>query len=84
MRQTQLHSSREDRAVIGGIRTRRVHQSREVNRAHVLASLDRGIPQAQITAVLGRGRTAVRRTRRAESSWRCSTLRDRHWPSRRG
>lgn len=77
MRQTELHLTEEDRAVIEGIRTKGLHQSREVNRAHVLASLDQGIPEVQIRAVLGMGRTAVRRTCRAESTWPCSTLRDR-------
>jgi transposase len=65
MRQTELHLSEEDRATINGIRTKGRHQAREVNRAHVLASLDQGIPEAQIMAVLGIGRTAVWRTRAA-------------------
>lgn len=65
MRQTELHLTDEDRAAIDGIRTKGLHQSREVNRAHVLASLDQGVPQAQIMAVLGIGRTAVWRTRAA-------------------
>ncbi|WP_284415716.1 helix-turn-helix domain-containing protein [Acidovorax sp. SUPP3334] len=38
---------------------------REVNRAHVLSCLDRGIPEAQILAVLGIGRTSLWRTRSA-------------------
>ncbi len=65
MRQTELHLTEEDRAVIEGVRTKGLHQAREVNRAHVLAGLDRGIPEAQIMAVLGMGRTAVWRTRAA-------------------
>jgi transposase len=65
MRQTELHLSEEDRAEINSIRTKGLHQAREVNRAHVLASLDQGISQAQIMAVLGIGRTAVWRTRAA-------------------
>jgi transposase len=65
MRQTPLHLTPADRAVIDGIRTKGVHSSREVNRAHVLASLDQGIPEAQIMAVLGIGRTAVWRIRAA-------------------
>lgn len=62
MRQTELHLSEEDRSIVDGIRARGVHQSREVNRAHVLSCLDRGIPPSQIMAVLGIGRTAVWRT----------------------
>ena len=65
MRQTELHLSEEDRSVVEGIRAKGLHQSREVNRAHVLSCLDRGIPEAQIMAVLGIGRTAVWRTRAA-------------------
>jgi hypothetical protein len=65
MRQTELNLSEEDRSVIEAIRSKGLHQAREVNRAHVLSSLDRGIPEAQIMAVLGVGRTAVWRARAA-------------------
>lgn len=65
MRQTELRLTEEDRALIDGIRSKGLHQAREVNRAHVLASLDQGIPEAQIMAVLGIGRTALWRARAA-------------------
>ena len=65
MRQTPLSLSEEDRSVIEEIRSKGLHQAREVNRAHVLSCLDRGIPEAQIIAVLGIGRTAVWRARAA-------------------
>ena len=65
MRQTELKLSKEDRSVLEGIRSKGLHQAREVNRAHVLSCLDRDIPEAQIMAVLGVGRTAVWRTRAA-------------------
>ena len=65
MRQTELHLSEEDRSTIEAIRSKGVHQSREVNRAHVLSCLDRGVPESQIMAVLGIGRTAVWRARAA-------------------
>ena len=65
MRQTELKLSKEDRSVLEGIRSKGLHQAREVNRAHVLSCLDRDIPEAQIMAVLGIGRTAVWRTRAA-------------------
>lgn len=65
MRQTELHLTDEDRSVVEEIRSKGVHSSREINRAHVLSCLDRGIPEAQIMAVLGMGRTAVWRTRAA-------------------
>jgi transposase len=65
MRQTELHLSEEARSIIDGIRAKGLHQSREVNRAHILSSLDRGVPESQIMDVLGVGRTAVWRTRAA-------------------
>lgn len=65
MRQTELHLSEEARSIIEGIRAKGLHQSREVNRAHILSSLDRGVPESQIMDVLGVGRTAVWRTRAA-------------------
>ena len=65
MRQTELKLSEEDRSTIEGVRSKGLHQAREVNRAHVLSCLDRGIPETQIMAVLGIGRTAVWRARAA-------------------
>ena len=65
MRQTELHLSDVDRAAIDEIRSKGLHHSREVNRAHMLAALDRGVPEAQVLAVLGVGRTALWRTRAA-------------------
>jgi hypothetical protein len=65
MRRTELHLSKTDRAIVEEVRSQGVHHSREVNRAHVLAALDRGVPQEHILAVLGVGRTALWRTRAA-------------------
>ena len=65
MRQTELNLSEEDRSVIEEIRSKGLHQAREVNRAHVLSCLDRGVPESQIMSVLGIGRTAVWRARAA-------------------
>jgi Homeodomain-like domain len=65
MRQTELHLTEEDRSVIEEIRSKGLHHARQVNRAHVLSCLDRGVPEAQIMAVLGVGRTSVWRTRAA-------------------
>ena len=65
MRQTELNLTDEDRSVIHEIRSKGVHSSRGVNRAHVLSSLDRGVPERQIMEVLGMGRTAVWRARAA-------------------
>lgn len=65
MRQTELDLTDEDRLVVEKIRSKGLHHSREVNRAHILSALDRGVPEAQIMAVLGVGRTAVWRARAA-------------------
>ena len=65
MRQTDLNLSLEDISAIDEIRGKGLHLAREVNRAHVLSCLNRGVPEAQIMAVLGIGRTALWRTRAA-------------------
>jgi len=65
MKQTELHLTDADRFIVEEIRSKGLHRSREVNRAHVLSCLDRGVPEAQILAVLGMGRTALWRTRLA-------------------
>lgn len=65
MRQTELHLTEQDRMMIDQIRGKGMHHSREVNRAHALSCLDRGIPEAQIMSVLGIGRTALWRARLA-------------------
>jgi transposase len=65
MRQTELNLSEEDRSIVEEIRSKGLHQAREVNRAHVLSCLDRCVPESQIMAVLGMGRTAVWRARAA-------------------
>lgn len=65
MRQTELRLTDVDRLAVDEIRSKGVHHSRELNRAHALSCLDRGIPEAQILDVLGMGRTALWRTRSA-------------------
>lgn len=65
MRQIELQLTPADRAAVEEIRSKGVHHAREVNRAHVLWCLDRGLPEAQILEVLGVGRTALWRTRAA-------------------
>ena len=65
MRQTELNLSEKDRSIIEVIRSKGVHQAREVDRAHVLSCLDRDIPESQIMAVLEIGRTAVWHARAA-------------------
>lgn len=65
MRQTELRLSEEDRQLIGVFRSKGMRNVREINRAHILSCLDRGISESQIMAVLGVGRTAIWRTRAA-------------------
>jgi len=65
MRQTELHLSTKDRELIESYRTKGMRHAREVNRAHILSALDRGVSQAQIMAVLGVGPMVIWRTRAA-------------------
>ena len=65
MRQTELNLNAKDRKLISPYRARGLRPAREVNRAHILLALDRGVPEAQIMAVLGVGRMVIWRTRTA-------------------
>ena len=60
-----LFRSEEDRELIESYRAKGLHQAREVNRAHILSALDRGISEALIMEVLCVGRTVIWRTRAA-------------------
>jgi len=65
MRQTELKLSKTDRKALEDLRGKGLHMAREINRAHILAALDRQVPEQQIMVVLGVGRTAIWRTRAA-------------------
>lgn len=65
MRQTDLRLTSQARERIEEVRSKGLHQAREVNRAHILAALDRRIPEAQIAEILGVGRKMIWRTRAA-------------------
>ena len=65
MRQTELHVTATDRRKLGAFRSKGQHLAREINGAHILAALDRKVPEAQIMQVLGVGRTGIWRTRSA-------------------
>jgi DNA-binding transcriptional LysR family regulator len=65
MRQTDLSLNKRDRRVVDEFRAKGLHMAREFNRAHILAALDRRVPERQIMDVLNVGRTAVWRTRAA-------------------
>ena len=65
MRQTELHLTAKDRELIELYRTKGLRNVREVNRAHILSALDRGVAQADIMAVLSVGAMVIWRTRAA-------------------
>jgi hypothetical protein len=65
MRQTQLSLNKRDRRIVDEFRSKGLHMAREFNRAHILAALDRQMPEHLIMEVLNVGRTAVWRTRAA-------------------
>ena len=65
MRQTELSLNKRDRRIVDEFRSKGLHMAREFNRAHILAALDRKMPEQLIMEVLNVGRTAVWRTRAA-------------------
>lgn len=65
MRQTELRLSKQERKAVDAFRSKGAHMAREFNRAHILAALDRKVPEREIMEVLGMGRTAIWRTRAA-------------------
>jgi transposase len=65
MRQTELSLNKRERRIVNEFRSKGLHMAREFNRAHILAALDRQVPERQIMEVLNVGRTAVWRTRAA-------------------
>jgi len=65
MRRTELSLKAADRRAVDVVRGSGLHLAREVNRAHILAALDRGMSDVQISEVLGVERTAIWRTRSA-------------------
>ena len=65
MRQTELRLTAKDRELIESYRTKGLYHAREVNRAHILSALDRGVSQSEIMAVLGVSPMVIWRTRAA-------------------
>jgi hypothetical protein len=59
MRQTELHLRPADRQILQDFRIKGQHAAREANRAHILLALDKKLPEAIITAVLGVTRSVV-------------------------
>src|SRR5690242_18724317 len=64
-RQTELRLSKQERSVVQAFLSKGTHMAREFNRAHILAALDRSVPERQIIDALSVGRTAIWRTRAA-------------------
>ncbi len=65
MRQAELRLKKQERNTLDAFRSKGAHMARELNRAHILAALDRKVPERDIMEVLGVGRTAIWRTRTA-------------------
>ena len=65
MHQTELSFSQQDRRTVDEFRANGLYRARELNRAHILAALDRKIPEPVLMQVLSVGRTAIWRTRAA-------------------
>jgi len=55
MRQTELRLRKQDRAAVEGFLSQNELMARKFNRAHILAALDRKIPESVIMEVLGVG-----------------------------
>ena len=54
-----------ERQAVDTLRSKGLHPAREVNRAHILAALDDGMPDEQISQVLGVSRAVIWRARSA-------------------
>jgi len=65
MKQTELRLAPADRTILRVLRSKGLRSARELNRAHLLAALDRQVPEAHVLAVLGVSRSTVWRTRAA-------------------
>ena len=66
MRQISVRLTSKERQRVQAFRSKGMQPSaREVNRAHILAALDQGISDEQISQVLGVERTVIWRTRSA-------------------
>jgi transposase len=65
MRRIQVHLPPADRRAVQTFRSKGFHGARTVTRAHILAALDRGLPDEQIQQVLGVSRMVIWRARSA-------------------
>jgi transposase len=65
MRRIPVELSAAERQAVEALRFKGAHLARAVNRAHILAALDRGVADPQIADVLGVSRVVIWRTRSA-------------------
>jgi Homeodomain-like domain len=65
MRRIPVKLTATERREVEGVRSKGRHLAREVNRAPILAALDRGADDTQIATVLGVSRMVIWRTRAA-------------------
>jgi transposase len=65
MRRISIELNASDRQALAALRSKGTHPAREVNRAHILAALGRGLADRQIAEVLGVSRVVIWRTRSA-------------------
>src|SRR5260370_26195713 len=65
MRKTERRLNKRDRRIVDEFRAKGLHIAPEFNWPHILAALDKRVPERQIMEVLNVGRTAVWRTRAA-------------------
>ena len=65
MRRIHVELTVPERQAVDALRRKGTHLAREISRAHVLAALDRGLPDHQIAEVLGVSRVVIWRTRSA-------------------
>lgn len=59
MCQTPLRLTEANHVAVGKVCSKGLHHAREVNRAHILSCLVRGIPEPQILTALGVDCTAL-------------------------
>jgi len=65
MRRIVIKLTAAQRQTLSAFRSKGCHSAREINRAHILAALDRGLEDEPIVQVLGVSRVVIWRTRSA-------------------
>ena len=65
MKSTQIRLPAQDKRFLEAFRSKGQHSARETTRAHILLSLEAGVPTVQIEKVLGVSRMVIWRTQSA-------------------